>query len=183
MIVAGLLFWSWGAPLADPALAVTNAHAASIEYEVKAAFVHNFTKFIEWPDEVFESENSPLRIGILGTGLINDFLMKLDGKVVRSRNLAVSKVDDINEVGGYHIIYVNPSQKKWTQSILGLLEGKGILSIGDMPGFAKEGGVINFYLEKGKVRFEINDCSATQENLKISSKLLRLARILCSKNR
>ncbi len=183
LIVAGLLLWGWCAPMAGQALAVTKAHAApSVEYEVKAAFVHNFAKFIEWPNEAFESENSSFRIGILGSGLINKSLMNLNGKEVQKRYLEVSMVEDINKVSGYHIIFVNPSQKKWSEAILGSLKGTGILSIGDMTGFAKKGGVINFYLESGKVRFEINDCSAHKENLKVSSQLLRLARIVCSQN-
>ncbi len=167
-------------PMAGQALA--EAPAASVEYEVKAAFIHNFAKFIEWPRNAFESENSPIRIGILGSGPINKSLMKLNGKEVHKRPLEVSMVENINEVSGYHIIFINPSQEKWSEAILGTLQGSGILTIGDMTGFARQGGVINFYLESGKVRFEINDCSIHRENLKISSKLLRLARIVCSKN-
>lgn len=166
--------------MAGPALA--EAQAASVEYKVKAAFIHNFAKFIEWPNEVFESKNSSIRIGFLGTGSINESLMNLNGKEVHKRSLEVSRVESINEVSRYHIIFVNPSQKKWFDVILGSLQGKGILTIGDRAGFAEQGGMINFYLERGKVRFEINDCSIHRENLKISSKLLRLARIVCSKN-
>ncbi len=183
LIVGGLLLWSWGAPMPHQALAVTEAHVVpSVEYEVKAAFVHNFAKFIEWPNEVFESKTSPFRIGILGSGLINDSLMRLNGKEVQKRPLEISMVEDINEVSRYHVIFVNPSQKKWSEAILGTLQNTGILTIGDMTGFAEQGGVINFYLDSGKVRFEINDCSARRENLKISSRLLRLARIVCTQN-
>jgi hypothetical protein len=78
---------------------------------------------------------------------------------------------------------VNPSEKGRVRSILRALKGTGILTIGDFEGFAEQGGAFNFYLEEGKVRFEINDCAARRENLKISSKLLRLARIVCSNNR
>jgi len=179
-IVFGLLLWGWCAPLAGQALAEVSLEVASVEHEVKAAFIHNFTKFIDWPPEAFEEENSPLRIGILGTGPIDNSLMNLNGKKVRERLLEVSRVKNLNEVSQYHIIFVNPSEKRRMQSILSILKGTGILTIGDTAGFAGQCGIINFYLKSGKVRFEINIEASHRENLQISSKLLRLARIVNS---
>jgi len=151
-----------------------------MEYEVKAAFIHNFTQFIGWPAEAFAAEDSPLLIGILGTGPIDDFLMDLNGKKIQKRFLEVYRVRNLNQVSQYHIIFVNPSEKERVRSILRTLSGSGILTIGDTPDFASECGIINFYLKSGKVRFEINLEASHRENLKISSKLLRLARIVKS---
>lgn len=178
--MSGLLLWVFCAPMAAPALAVQSAYAGQVEYEVKAAFIHNFAKFIEWPTEVFQDSAAPIQMGYLGDGPINEALMKLNGKEVQQRTLKVSRIENINHVNSFHIIFVNPSQKKWSRSILASLRGTGILTIGDIPGFAANCGVVNFYLEKSRVRFEINVSAAERESLKVSSKLLRLARIVKS---
>ncbi len=172
------ILWGWCAPMA-----VESVYAAPVEYEVKAAFVHNFAKFIEWPEHAFDRADSPLRIGILGEGPIDEPLMNLNGKEVQNRSLEVTRAGNTKNLRQYHIIFVNPSEKGRTRSLLRKLKGTGILTIGDLDGFAEQGGAFNFYLEEGKVRFEINDCAARRENLKVSSKLLRLARIVCPNNR
>jgi hypothetical protein len=177
-MVIGLLLWGWCALLAGQALAVEPSHAAEVEYEVKAAFIHNFTKFIDWPGDTFETEDSPIRIGILGQGPINGPLMKLNGKEVRKRSLEVTSVNKIPSINEYHIIFINSSGKRRVRAILHTLKGSGILTIGDTSGFAEQCGVINFYLKSGKVRFEVNIEASQRENLKISSRLLRLARIV-----
>ena len=181
LMVVGLLLLGWCAPMAGQALAVESAYAAAVEYEVKAAFIHNFTKFIDWPPEAFEAKDSPLRVGILGTGPIDSPLMNLNGKKVQKRFLEVSRVQHLDEVSQYHVIFVNPSENGRMRSILRTLKDTGILTIGDMTGFAEQCGIINFYLKSGKVRFEINIEASRRENLQISSKLLRLARIINSK--
>jgi len=178
LIGVGLLLWGWCAPLANQALAVESAYAATVEYEVKAAFIHNFTQFIDWPPEAFEGEKSPFRIGILGSGLIDKPLMNLNGKKVDRRSLEISRVQNLDEVSQYHAIFLNPSGNKRMRSVLHSLKGTGVLTIGDMSGFAEQCGVVNFYLKSGKVRFEVNIEATRRENLKISSKLLRLARIV-----
>jgi len=167
-------------PLAGQALAVESNSTSAMEYEVKAAFIHNFTQFIGWPAEAFAAEDSPLLIGILGTGPIDNFLMDLNGKKIQKRFLEVYRVRNLNQVSQYHIIFINPSEKERVRSILRTLSGSGILTIGDTPDFARECGIINFYLKSGKVRFEINLEASHRENLKISSKLLHLARIISS---
>jgi len=87
-IMIGLLLWGWCAVLADQVLAEESG-SSHMEYEVKAAFVHNFTKFVEWPRDSFESEDSPIRMGILGQRSITESLMNLNGKEVKNRSLEV----------------------------------------------------------------------------------------------
>jgi hypothetical protein len=89
-------------------------------------------------------------------------------------------VNYLNNANEYHVIFVNRSEIRQVQSILRTLKDTGILTIGDMSGFAEQCGIINFYLKSGKVRFEINIEASHRENLQISSKLLRLARIVNS---
>ena len=161
-------------------LAGFSKNAAEVEYEVKAAFIHNFTKFIEWPSEAFENRDSPLRIGILGTGPIDGPLMNLNGKKIQKRVLEISRFENLKEANQHHVIFINPSERERVQSILVALKDTGVLTIGDMPDFAEQCGVINFYLKNGKVRFEVNIAASRREKLKISSKLLRLSRIVNS---
>lgn len=178
--MVGLLLWVWCALLAVQSFAEDFGHSSYVEYEVKAAFIHNFTQFIHWPSEAFETEDSPIRIGILGQGPINEPLMNLSGKKTLKRSLEVSVVDNLDNANEHHIIFFNPSREGQVRSILHTLKGSGILTIGDIPGFDEQCGVINFYLKDGKVRFEINVAASRREKLKISSKLLRLARIVDS---
>ena len=180
-VVAGLALWGWGVPMMEILLAEESAYSAAVEYEVKAAFVHNFTKFIDWPPEAFAEQDSPFRIGIFGRGSMNQPLMNLNGKVVKGRLLMVSRVDDLNDVSGYHIIYINSSERKRLPFVLKSLKNTGVLTIGDMPGFTEQCGIINFFLENEKVRFEINHEVSLRENLHISSKLLYLARVVDSR--
>jgi hypothetical protein len=180
-MVVGLLFWGWCTPLASQAHSEESAYANTVEYEVKTAFIHNFTKFIDWPPGAFEEESFPFQIGILGTGPIDKPLLSLNGKKTQKRLLKVSRIKNLNNLGQYHVIFVNPSENGRLRSILRTLKGTGILTIGDTPGFAEQCGVINFYLKNGKVRFEVNIEASRRENLQISSKLLRLARIVNSK--
>jgi hypothetical protein len=175
----GLLLWGWCAPLAGQSLAEESG-SSRMEYEVKAAFVHNFTKFVEWSRDSFESEDSPIRMGILGQGPITEPLMNLDGKEVKNRSLSVSAINSLDNANEFHIIFFNPSERENITSLLSSLNNSSVLTIGDMPGFAEECGIINFYLKGGKVRFEVNVAVSRRERLKISSKLLRLARIVDS---
>lgn len=185
-MMSGLLLWAGFALSAKPVLAAQSAYAAPVEYEVKAAFVHNFAKFIQWPDGKFKSKEAPIHIGFLGDGPINEALMGLKGKEVQSRTLKVSRVQNVKQVDSYHIIFVNPSEKKWLPGLMDQLRGNGILTIGDMKNFPNQCGIINFYLRKteenGKkvntIGFEINISAAEREQLKVSSHLLRLARIV-----
>lgn len=179
-IIISLFLWVWCPLLAVQSFAEESDHSSYVEYKVKAAFIHNFTQFIDWPSGAFETEDSPIRIGIFGQGPINEPLMNLSGKKTLKRSLEISVVDNLDNANEHHIIFFNPSEKEHIPSILSSLKNKGVLTIGDMPGFDEQCGVINFYLKDGKVRFEVNVAASRREKLRISSKLLRLARIVNS---
>ena len=148
------------------------------EYQVKAFFLYNFTRYVEWPPESFKAANDPIAICILGN---NPFGGALDqavaGKVVEGRPFVVRQISDIQPSGNCHILFVNSSERKRFRSMAGSLKGSGVLTVGETPGFTADGGVINFKLEDGKVRFEIDVDAAGREHLHISSKLLSLAQI------
>jgi hypothetical protein len=148
------------------------------EYQVKAFFLYNFARYVEWPPESFKAANDPIVICILGT---NPFGSALDravaGKVVEGRPFIVRRISDIQPGGNCHMLFVNSTERKRFRGMAANLKGSGVLTVGETPGFTADGGVINFKLVDGKVRFEIDVEAAGRERLHISSKLLSLAQI------
>jgi len=149
------------------------------EYQVKAAFLYNFAKFVEWPAQAFRDRSTPFTICVLGQNPFGPALeAAIDGKVVEDRKLVVRQFADVRQVSGCHILFVSSSERKLLRSILGEIKESGVLTVGETDGFTVEGGVVNLLVEGGRVRFEINLDAAGQQKLRISSKLLSLARIV-----
>jgi len=160
------------------AVFATSAMAQTVdEYKVKAAFVFNFAKFIQWPTEAFKTPADPLMICVLGQEqMANSLQEAVSGKAIDGRPLVVRQVT-IGQISNVcSILFVGSSAMKRFRS--SLKESAGLLTVGETPGFATEGGVICFKLEDGKIRFEINVAAAEHQQLHISSKLLSLAEIV-----
>jgi hypothetical protein len=148
------------------------------EYQVKAFFLYNFARYVEWPSEAFKAANAPIVICILGENPFGGALEQaVAGKVLGARPFVVRQISDIPSASSCHILFVNSSERRRFRSMSGRLKGSAVLSVGETPGFTADGGVINFKLEDGKVRFEIDVEAAGRERLRISSKLLSLAQI------
>jgi YfiR/HmsC-like len=149
------------------------------EYQVKAFFLYNFTRYIEWPAQSFSGPADPIVICILGRDPFGGALEQATaGKVVDGRSFLIRQIPEIQPKCGCHILFVSASERKRFRSMFAAIRGSGVLAVGEGQGFTDDGGVINFKLEDGKVRFEINVEAAGQERLRISSKLLSLARIV-----
>jgi hypothetical protein len=163
-----------GAALLGPA--GTRAQSPrELEYEVKAAFLYNFTKFVEWPAEAFTHERSPIVLCVVGDDPFGKSLETLvRGETVEGRSLAIDRKTDGN-FRQCHLMFVSRSERGRFSELLGGLGDSDVLTVGDAPGFLEAGGLINFTLEGGKVRFAINQAAAERSRLKISSKLMRLA--------
>jgi hypothetical protein len=146
------------------------------EYEVKAAYVYNFTRFIDWPTEVLVNPNAPIVIGVIGN---NDFASILEnmvkGKTVQSHPISVHVIKWPADVNACQIICISSYEQQRAKEIVGALQNLPILTITEAEKGSRSKGVINFQVEEGKVRFEIDQASAAKARLKISSKLLRLA--------
>ena len=151
---------------------------APSEYEVKAVFLYNFAKFVEWPSGAF-SEGSPFIIGVLGNDPFGDNLDKtVKSKSIDGRKIAVRHIDRVENAKSCHILFVSRSEKGRLNKIMDQLEKSSTLTVGDTDGFLQRGGMINFFIESKKVRFEINPNAAERAKLRISSKLLSLARVV-----
>ncbi|HZE88863.1 MAG TPA: YfiR family protein [Verrucomicrobiae bacterium] len=151
----------------------------SLEYQVKAAFILNFVRFVEWPPPADGAPGRPLEILVLGNSPIDEPLQEtLRGQTVMGRPLTVTRIEGNDRVDGCHILFIGRSESPRLDEILKRLQGRCILTVGEAEGFAEAGGVINFTAEQNKVRFEINPDAAQRAGLRISSKLLSLARIV-----
>jgi len=145
------------------------------EYQVKAAFLYNFAKFVEWPDTAFTSNSAPLNICILGNNPFNASLDDIRDKTVRGRPLSIRMNPDIDKLNQCHILFISASEKNQLSYIIQRLNNASVLTVADMEGFTSAGGMINLVMQDNKVSFDINLKSARLAGLKISSRLLKLA--------
>ena len=152
------------------------------EYLIKAGFIYNFAKFVEWPSTAFSQPDSPIMIGVLGTDPFGSVLDRLvEDKKIGARGFVVKRYKwgkDLKDLKECKILFVSASEKAHIDEIVQAVKGLPILMVGETPGFAERGGIIRFTLEDNRVRFEINVDAAHQADLNISSRLLTLAKII-----
>ena len=149
------------------------------EYQIKAAFLYNFAKFVEWPPAVSPGANDPMEICVVGEDPFGNILnQSIEGKTVGGHKLMIRQLKPAQDMKGCQVAFISSSEKNHLTSVLEGLKGGGVLTVGETEGFAALGGVINFTMEDDKVHFEINLDAAGRAGLKISSKLLQLARIV-----
>lgn len=160
------------------------------EYQLKAVFLYNFAKFVEWPAESFADARAPIILGILGKdpfGATIDQIIK--SKTVKDRKMVIKRFEKIKDLEAScmgkgeeeescHILFISSSEEERLAKILEILNASSVLTVGEMEQFTQRGGIINFTVREGKIRFEINVDAAEQAELKISSKLLKLAKIV-----
>jgi len=158
---------------------VTGEDRAMSEYQVKAAFLYNFTKFVSWPAAAFATTNAPFVLGIAGT---DPFGKSLDevvrNEMVENHPILVKRLRAGDDLGSCHMLFISSSEKEWVESMLAQLRRRPILIVGDTAGFAARGVTVNLLLAQGSVKMEINHKAAEQAGLEISSKMLGLATIV-----
>ena len=154
----------------------------SSEYLIKAGFIYNFAKLVEWPSTAFPQPDSPIVIGILGDDPFGGTLDRIvTDKKINGRGFVVKRLKwgrDLKEIKDCNILFVSSSEREHLDNVVDAMKWLPVLTIGDAPGFARRGGIINFTLEDNKVRFEVNVEAAKHADLTISSRLLTLARIV-----
>jgi hypothetical protein len=148
------------------------------EYQVKAAFLYNFAKFVEWPDYAAISNRREFIIGIIGEDPFGPDISVIEGKYVNDKLLRVVRSDSLSELNNCHVLFISGSAASRLTEILGKLDRRPVLTVGDTHGFAYMGVMINLIRKDNKVRFEINQSAADRAGLRISSHLLRLAKII-----
>lgn len=149
------------------------------EYHIKAAYVYNLAKFVEWPSGAFRSATEPIAICVLGQSPIADALEEaVAGEKIDQRRLTVRRVSDVQGANTCHILFIAACSRKHLRSILASLKTDGTLTVGETDDFLEKGGALNFLLEGNKVRIEVNMNAVERQALHISSRLLSLARVV-----
>jgi len=154
------------------------AVATAPEYRIKAVYLFNFAQFAKWPATAFATSNAPIIIGVSGEAPLGEALEEaIAGETVNGRTLTVKQFAAGETIGSCHILFICLSEKNRVAGILKNLQGAPVLTVSETDGFCEHGGMINFYRQDQKIKFEVNPQSVDQANLIISSKLLNLARI------
>jgi hypothetical protein len=149
------------------------------EYQVKAAYLYNFAKFVEWPAGAFRSPSAPIEICILGRDPFGRWLTDLvDGRQIDGRPLIVRHTSNAQQASGCHILFVSSFENKRLPAMLAEIKTSGLLIVGESDTSRTPGVVINFRLEGANVRFEIDVNAAARAEVRISSRLLALGRIV-----
>jgi hypothetical protein len=151
--------------------------SASSEHEVKAAFLFHFSQFVDWPEGTFKEANSPIVYCTIGEDPFHGALdASLSGKAVGERALRVQHFKQLEEIRGCQILFIGESEQKRVATLATKFQGNPVLTVGESEHFIQEGGMIGFLLEENKIRFEINLEAAEHAKLKLSSRLLALAK-------
>ena len=166
------------ATLAGPAPARANQDTLLREYDVKAAFLYNFITFTEWPDSAFAAPDSPFVIGVLGLDPFGSSLDRLvAGEQVGKHPIVVKRFRRIDDARGSNLLFIAASEGSRVGPLLRRLQGTKILTVGEVTGFAEQGGAIGF-VTAGNVHLEVNAQAVKSAGLNLSSKIMRLARVV-----
>jgi hypothetical protein len=172
LVVAGLFESSQSAKAQDP---------APMDYQVKAAFIVNFPKYVDWPDSTFAATNSPITVAVLGDDNVADEFSKMiaNGKSVSGHPIALKRITRAEDItSDCRILFVGASERERNAAILEKTKTAGILTVGDSDDFLQKGGVINLVHQGRKIRLQINLDAAQEQGLKISSRLLMVADVV-----
>jgi len=153
--------------------------APPTDRDVKAAFLFNFPSYVEWPPQAFTTPGQPLVIGILGDDPFGDALDELvAGRSVQGHPLTVRRLSRLSEAESVHVVYLGYSDPVEVQYAAAALRDRPVLTVSDGERLAEQGAMINLRLRGQKVGFDINLAAVDGAGLKLSSQLLKLARIV-----
>ena len=146
---------------------------------MKAAFLYNFAKFVEWPPDAIKNSGDSFVVGILGEDPFDkDLEAGFNGKSVQDKKLIFKRLSSLEQASDCQVIFISRSEEERLGSILGKLRGSPILTVSDMDEFIQRGGMVGFVVENNKVGFNINRTVAEGAGLKVSSQLLKLAKTI-----
>jgi YfiR/HmsC-like len=164
---------SW-AFLADPYSHAQQPKAS--EFQVKAAYLYNFGRFVEWPDENPSDKSQPFEICVLGTDPFGPTLdATLASETIGGKSVAAKRISKPQDVDSCRILFISSSEESHLKEVLSALDKSSVLTVSDIPRFSQRGGMIGFILDGGRVRFDVNLASAQGARLTLSSELLKVA--------
>ena len=151
---------------------------AEDELLLKAAFIYNFAKFTDWPENIWQGQDAQLNLCTAGEdGLVGE-LERLAGKIIKEHPVTIVSLKNMPVPKNCHLLYVATSEKKGYKDILKSVRGEPVLTISELPHFSRSGGMIELYREKDQTRFIINLSVAREAELVLSSRLLSLAVVI-----
>jgi hypothetical protein len=149
----------------------------SPEYKLKAAYLFNFTKFVDWPTNAFADAKAVMVIGVLGEDPFGNSLEEIvQNRTINGRSLAIQRVRRVEELKNCQLLFISRSEQSHLKSILAGLDGRPVLTVSDADDFLDNGGTISLVLDGRNIRFEINAGTAERAGLKIDAQLLSLAK-------
>jgi hypothetical protein len=155
---------------------------AASEAQVKAVFLFNFAKYVDWPPSALPGKATPITIGVIGTDSFGDDLQHdVEGKTINGHPFVIKHLASDSELSGCQILFISHSEASRTGEILDKVSSLPILTVGENEAFARNGGIINFVLKNGNVRLSINLNAAKKAGLNISSRLLAVADVVKGK--
>jgi len=158
---------------------MASAQTSMSEYQLKALFLCNFVKYVDWPSGAMQGTTGPIVIGVLGEDNFSSNLKQaVEGKTVNGRQIVIKHLSDDEDLGGCAILFISSSENSRLSAILGKTSTLPILTVGEDGAFLQKGGIINFVLKEGKIQLEINLQLAQKVKLQISSKLLSVATVV-----
>jgi hypothetical protein len=146
-----------------------------LEYDVKAALLYRCLELVQWPPDAPAPNQAALTVGIFGKNQFGESLNCLVGKTISGRKLVIKKLSRMAQVLRCQLVFISASRTNDTAKILNRLAGLPILTVGEIPGFTEQGGIINLLLEGKNIRLEINQAAAEKARLLIDPKLIKLA--------
>lgn len=147
------------------------------EQQVKAVYIYNFVNFVEWPENAFEKSADPFVIGIAGSETYSKLVEELvKGETYKGRSIEVRNIADQEGAKACHVLFIDHTCQIVNQLIL-TTKGRPVLTVSETEDFLADGGMIRFFLDYSKVKIEINQKLASDHNLQVSAKLLRLSKI------
>ncbi len=174
LIILFLTFAAWTCTF-QISIAGAKETGTAVEYKIKAAFLLNFAKFINWPDGSFPGDGQFFKICVLGNNPFASALDAIESRTIGNRKIDLCYVDDIQQAVNCHLLFISGSEKSNLQTIFKVLDGHGIIMVSDIHGFADLGGIIEFVTKDNKLAFIINLAKAREQGLEIHSALLNLA--------
>ncbi len=149
------------------------------EYRVKATFLFNFAKFVTWPATVQGAPGAPTVVGVLGQDPFGAVLdQTLVGQNVAGHPFQVRRLTGQDSLTGCHLLFISRSEKDRLATLLSGLRHQPVLTVSETDGFCQQGGLVNFTIVEGKVKIEINPAECEKAGLKVSSKLLSVAKVV-----
>ncbi len=163
---------------------VSGAEEPLPEYQVKAAFLINFPKYVDWPAEAFAETNSPIIIAVPGETKVTEEIEKvIAGRTVNGRKIVLKRLASGEEPGVCQILFISATEQQRSPNLLARLKDASVLTVGESNDFLEQGGIINLARRDQKIAMEVNLTAAEKARIKVSSKLLAVAGVVKGKSK